>query len=112
MHESSIATRLSRWGYNCAGVLGTNPAATPFATGPVRPSVEIMAGQVSAAVLRSVAVGTDGSVSAFGWNVNGQLGDWTLTDRHSPIKVAGMNDVVGVAAGGLYSLAATADGTV
>nr|WP_232347263.1 InlB B-repeat-containing protein [Bifidobacterium sp. W8110] len=43
--------------------------------------------QVSAGANHSLAVGSDGNVYAWGYNVNGQLGDGTSTDRHAPVRV-------------------------
>jgi len=37
----------------------------------------------------SLALKTDGSLWAWGWNANGQLGDGTTSERWSPVPVAG-----------------------
>ena len=60
----------------------------------------------------------DGSVWAFGYNGNGELGDGTTTDRFTPVQVLGengeghLNDVIAVSAGGNHSLVLKSDGTV
>jgi alpha-tubulin suppressor-like RCC1 family protein len=54
----------------------------------------------------------DGTVRAWGWNNNGQLGDGTITQRLSPVQVAGLINIVAVDAGANYSLALRSDGTV
>jgi alpha-tubulin suppressor-like RCC1 family protein len=110
--QVSQAVQVAGWGYNGVGALGISAIAVPFLYTPLGAAPALSSSQVSAGLLHSLSVGTDGSAWAFGWNVLGMLGDGSLTDRHSPIKVAGLNDVVGVSAGGLHSLAVKGDGTV
>lgn len=62
--------------------------------------------------LHSLAVGTDGRVSAWGWNAMGQPGDATTKARSSPVAVAGLGRARAVAGGAMHSLAATTDGRV
>lgn len=63
----------------------------------------------------------DGTVWAWGWNAYGQLGDGTQTDRHSPVSIAGLTNIVAVTGGGInlsgwsqssFSLGLRADGKV
>ena len=60
----------------------------------------------------SLAVKSDGTVWAWGYNDFGQLGDGTTTKRLVPVQVAGLSGVVAVAAGKYHSLALKSDGTV
>jgi alpha-tubulin suppressor-like RCC1 family protein len=60
----------------------------------------------------SLALKTDGTVWAWGWNRAGELGDGTTTDHPTPIQVPALSEIVSVAAGFYYSLAVQADGTV
>ncbi len=60
----------------------------------------------------SVFLSSSGSVSGWGYNGVGELGDGTLTDRLSPVQVPNLTDVVAVGAGLDHSLAVRADGTV
>lgn len=57
---------------------------------------------------------TDGKVYAFGGNTDGQLGDGTTLDRHTPVMVEGLEgiEVIAVAAGDRHSMALSADGKV
>lgn len=59
-----------------------------------------------------VARKADGTVVAWGNNNEGQLGDGTTTNRHSPVPVQGLTDVVSIAANQYFSLALKRDGTV
>ena len=45
------------------------------------------------------AVRSGGSVVCWGANEEGQLGDGTLTDRRTPVRVDGLDDAVAVTAG-------------
>lgn len=69
--------------------------------------VAIAAGQYHSLALRS-----DGTVWAWGWNYYGQLGDGTTIDRTTPVQVQGLTNVVAIAASSNFSLALKADGTV
>jgi len=61
----------------------------------------------------SLAVKSDGTVWAWGWNDLGQLGDGTKgVDRSLPVPVSGLTGVVGVAAGTAHSLAVKSNGTL
>jgi len=67
---------------------------------------------VAAGYHHSLAVGTDGTVWAWGFNHRGQLGDGTTTDRSSPVQVPGLTGIIAVSAGKSHSLALRGDGTV
>jgi alpha-tubulin suppressor-like RCC1 family protein len=61
----------------------------------------------------SVALKADGSV--WGWGTNdshNQLGDGTSTNRASPVSVVGDHSFVQISAGGYFTLARKADGSV
>jgi alpha-tubulin suppressor-like RCC1 family protein len=116
-------TGLAAWGYNSSGQLGDNSK-----TNRLVPVNVVQAGallgktivQVSRGVDHSLALCSDGTVAAWGWNGYGQLGDNSLSDRLVPVAVnvaAGTSAlagkiVVAVAAGGYHSLALCSDGTV
>jgi len=62
----------------------------------------------------NIALKTDGTVLAWGFNLSGQLGDGTTATKFTPVQVSGFgvnSGVVAVAAGGSHSLALKADGT-
>lgn len=53
-----------------------------------------------------------GTVWAWGGNYNGELGDGTTTDRHTPVQVSGITGATAVAAGWGSAYALNGDGTV
>jgi hypothetical protein len=60
----------------------------------------------------SLFLKNDGTVWACGDNSNGQLGDGTVTDRHTPVQVNLLAGFIAVAGGQFYSLFLKNDGTV
>ena len=108
------------WGYNNRGQLGNN--STTNSGVPVDVSAAgVLAGKtiitVAAGGNHSLALSSDGTVAAWGYNNYGQLGDGTTANRLVPVDItqsgvlAGKT-VVAVAAGVSHSLALCADGTV
>ena len=59
-----------------------------------------------------LALRSDGTVWAWGFNGSGELGDGTRTSRSTPVQVTGLTGVTQVAASGAFSLALRSDGTV
>lgn len=80
-------------------VAGIAPAAMPVAMR-----------RIAAGALHTLALKPDATLWAWGWNMFGQIGDGTTTDRSGPVFV--MNGVVGVAAGYGHTLALKTDGTL
>lgn len=74
--------------------------------------VALQAHKLAAGFRHVVARKADGTLVAWGGNNGGQLGDGTQADRHAPVPVQGLADVVSVAANKYYSLALKSDGTV
>lgn len=66
--------------------------------------------RVAAGESHSLAVKSDGSLWAWGWNHCGQLGDGTTTTRPGPVYV--MDGVAAVAAGKCHTLALKTDGSL
>jgi hypothetical protein len=100
------------WGQNAYGQLGGGTA--DFNPHPIPAQVAGLAGVVAVAAgeCHSLAVKSDGTVWAWGYNKYGQLGDGTTTQRTTPVQVLGLSGVVAVAGGGSHSLAIRSDGTV
>ncbi|WP_253908854.1 RCC1 domain-containing protein [Corallococcus exiguus] len=62
--------------------------------------------------LHTLALKQDGTVWAWGYNVYGQIGDGTTTNRSTPVQVAGLTSVTALASGAYHTLALKQDGTV
>ena len=78
-----------------------------------------VASTVAASVVRlaggkghSLALRADGRLMAWGWNASGQLGLGTPagSDQATPVAIPGLQDVAGLSAGTLHSLAVRSDG--
>jgi alpha-tubulin suppressor-like RCC1 family protein len=73
-------------------------------------------GMVAAGQYHTVSVKSDGTVWAWGYNVYGQIGDGTTTQRNSAVQVlvsgTPLAGVVAVAAGAYHSVALKSDGSV
>jgi alpha-tubulin suppressor-like RCC1 family protein len=117
---------VASWGANNNGQLGDNSAAdrlVPVAVNVV-PGTSALAGKTVVAIAagnsHSLALCSDGTVAAWGWNLYGTLGDNSRTDRLVPVAVNGDigvsalagKIVTAIAAGGIHSLALCSDGTV
>lgn len=117
---------VAAWGYNASGQLGTNnllnrPLATAVNT---TNGVSILFGKVVSAISsggnHSMALCSDGTLAAWGYNFSGQIGDNSTTTRKAPVAVntesgtsalAGKT-VAGLAAGGANSLVLCTDGNL
>ncbi|HHT9106839.1 MAG TPA: RCC1 domain-containing protein [Candidatus Wujingus californicus] len=120
------------WGSNRYGQLGygegsigyhrTTPVEvcmelnTAYETLPVKSSCKEQLSDITAISgggSHSLALKSDGTVWAWGYNEYGQLGDGS-TDyiKITPVQVSGLSDVIAIAGGGFHSLALKSDGTV
>ncbi|MDQ6697765.1 MAG: hypothetical protein M3Z46_09960, partial [Actinomycetota bacterium] len=107
------------WGNNNHGQLGDN--TTVDRSKPVKVSGLDHIVDVAASMdgtfsdpygsQHSLAVRSDGTVFAWGANTDGELGDGTVTERHTPGRVAGIASATAVAAGSQHSVARLRDGS-
>ncbi|HEX4644101.1 MAG TPA: hypothetical protein VH598_00675, partial [Verrucomicrobiae bacterium] len=58
------------------------------------------------------ALKSDGTVWAWGKNLDGELGDGTITNRSVPVQVLNLTNIVAVSGGDYNSIALRSDGTV
>jgi len=99
------------WGKNDYGQLGDGTTVA-YRSAPVQVLTVRGAIAIAAGSNHSLAVTADGSVWAWGWGVDGQLGDGTSSNRSTPIRLTDIGAIIGVAAGTYHSLALASDGTV
>ncbi len=111
---------LAAWGLSSYGQLGNNSYSSSGVPVAVT-TTDALAGKtvvsISAGQYHSMALCSDGSVSTWGRNISGQLGNNTKINSTVPVAVVNTGDlsgktVVAVAAGELHSLALCSDGTV
>ncbi len=74
----------------------------------------LKANTVAAGSAHSLLLKQNGTLWAWGNNQSGQLGDgdWSTTDKHSPVQVGTSMDWVAVTAGGWHALGIKSDGTL
>jgi len=113
-HTAAIKTdgTLWGWGTNQFGAIGDNTGAnrsTPVTTFAGGTNWK----QVDCGSLHTAAIKTDGTLWTWGWNLFGQLGDNTTTDRSTPVTTfAGGTNWKQVSGGSLHTAAIKTDGTL
>jgi hypothetical protein len=106
-HSLAVRTNGTAWAWGCngSGRLGDDTATNRSSP------VSVVGGfsdwcQISAGCGHSLAVRTNGTAWAWGYNGSGRLGDGTVTSRRSPVSVVGgFSDWCQISAGGCHSLA-------
>ena len=104
------------WGQNGNGELGNGISSTIGLSVPIQVSGLSNMIAVSGGDCHTAALKSDGTVWAWGCNNNSkgvgnfELGDGTNIERHTPVQVVGLSNVIAIAAGYLHSAALRADG--
>jgi alpha-tubulin suppressor-like RCC1 family protein len=99
------------WGNNSNGVLGLNIAAASYRSSPVQVGALTNWSSVSA-WSHALAVKTDGTLWAWGYNNSGRVGDNTTANRSSPVQVGALTTWSNVSASGNVSVALKTDKTL
>lgn len=99
------------WGYNYEGQLGRGYAGGWNSTPTPVPGLGNVTA-IAAGGLHNLAIRADGTVWAWGWNSQGQLGDGSLDRRVTPYQVAGIAGATAIAASFDHSMVLLADGSV
>jgi alpha-tubulin suppressor-like RCC1 family protein len=103
------------WGFNDVGQLGNGATSSTPNPIPVQASGLTDVVAIAAGSHHSLAVKSDGTVWAWGFNSQGMLGNGTSgTDTNSdvPVQASGLTDAADVSAGNFHSVALEGDGTV
>ncbi|MFC5703293.1 Ig-like domain-containing protein [Cohnella faecalis] len=107
-------SRLTKWASIClTALLLFSILPVPFAqANSIHPSESRGYVQVDGGKEFTLALKADGTVWAWGYNGEGQLGNGTTTDSLTPTQVSGLSDITAIAAGDTHGLALKSDGTV
>lgn len=113
-HTLTIKTdgSLWSWGFNEYGQLGYTTSSYLGTMFQTQLGTATNWSKISGGYGHSLALKTDGTLWAWGFNVFGQLGDGTNTNKNIPIQVGTANDWVAISAGMYHSIALKADGTL
>ncbi|XXY17664.1 MopE-related protein [Sorangium sp. So ce216] len=113
-HSLAVSTDGSvwSWGRNNYGQIGNGTSGTTNRTTPYQVALGGMATAVAAGGGHSLALLSDKTVKAWGYNGQGQLGLGSTTSQPLPQIVPGLSNVQVIAAGGYFSMAMGLSGTV
>ena len=100
------------WGDNTAGQLGNDPAAHPTSSTPFQVAGLSLITSMAAGQDHACALNQNGSVSCWGNNGQGQLGNGSQTTTFSPVQVSTLTSGVTAITAGGYHTCALVNGTV
>ncbi len=114
-HTCALTTEggVKCWGANYYGQLGNDSIVESPTPVDVLGFTNEVVIAVSAGYAHTCAVTLAGDVWCWGNNDDGQLGDATFTDRHTPVIVDGFTEkVIAISAGRFYTCALTSSGGI
>jgi alpha-tubulin suppressor-like RCC1 family protein len=100
------------WGNNSSGQIGIGSNTPSTVISPMQVSNLTNVIAIAGADGHSLALKNDGTVWAWGFNSQGQLGNGNNTESHVPVQVSNLSGVAAIAAGRNHSLVRKNDGTV
>ena len=110
LHEGGT---ISCWGFNRSGQLGNGQSGYGFESDwPVRVAGIDDAKAITTGIDHSCALHQTGTISCWGDNEYGQLGNGTEGDSSVPVQVAGITDATAITTGSSRSCALHEDGTI
>ena len=86
--------------------------ATDRVSHPKQVGANVTWARVAAGGSSTVAIRSDGTLWAWGYNSYGQLGDGTTTSRSHPVRIGNATNWIAAAAGFTHTVALRADGTL
>ena len=99
------------WGTNGYGQLGDG-ATTSLSPTPEQIGYPYTWKAVSSNAYHTLAIRSDGTLWAWGYNFQGQLGDGSTTNRSAPVQVGSATNWVSISAGYFHSVGIRSDGTL
>lgn len=106
---------IRNWGYNYEGELGNGvftQSNTCECEGPVSPTGLTGARGTASGGYHGLALLSNGTVSGWGYNEEGQTGNGEFSESHTPAAVKNLLGAKAVSAGSYHSLALLSNGTV
>ncbi len=110
------------WGCNGDGQVGNDVNIGTMDRNPTPTQVGGLSGiiKISSGLIHNLALTSTGSVYAWGWNTDGELGVAPTSTTHdgteyyssTPILVSGLSNIIAVAGGYQHSMSLKSDGTV
>ena len=112
-HSLALKTdgSLWAWGDNTYGELGDNTTTSCLIPTQVDAGTQWL-GVSSASGYHSLAIRSDGTLWAWGYNNLGEVGDNTAIDRHVPTQIDAGTGWAAVSGGSFYSIALENDGSI
>ncbi len=99
------------WGENSVGTLGLNNTTSGIYS-PIQVGALTNWAKIASGGYHYLAIKTDGTLWAWGYNNYGQLGQGNTTNYSSPVQVGALTTWLQAAAGYFHTLAVKTDGTL